>query len=363
MRKPSGGSSPVEKPPEGLTSPVSRFPVLLLLDEDEILRPAPERVRIGDLQRALYHPLLRVLRLGVVHVLSGDDAVRLARIREADREVLELRDRLELRRLEVTSGDDRLASSEQQLGAALLLDQPAVHELLLGADRDEHRVFTRRHLGRAGNEHRVRARQAVDALRERNDLGLLTLDRRLHLLNRLLVLGELGDLLRIDLRMRQLVVPQLPDTRFARVEPRDQHADLRLDRLELARGVRFGLGRVARRRLLAGLEPNVREILVDVVDETRAGRGVADDGTLLAELAGLVGNDAILCLQQRVLRSIAESGASVGVATGLLLTRDRRRGESESDEASVHSGLQVVLDWACRIRSIEATRLALRAGS
>src|SRR5262249_50273427 len=153
----------------------------------------------------------------------------------------------------------------------------------------------------------------------------------LHVLNRPLVFGELGDLLRIDLRVRELVVPQLPDTRFARVEARDQDANFRLDRLELAGRVRLGLGRVARRRLLAGLEPNAREILVDVVDEARAGRGVADDRALLAELAGLIGNDAVLDLQQRVLRRIGQGGAAVGVATRLLFARDRRRGESESD--------------------------------
>src|SRR4051812_810587 len=131
----------------------------------------------------------------------------------------------------------------------------------------------RRHLGVAGDEDSVGAGEAVDALRERDDLGLLTLDGRLHVLDRALVLGEATDLLGIDLRVGELVLAHLADARFARVEAREERADLRLNRLELARGIGLGLGDVRRGRLL-GLHAYRREVLVDLADETRAGRGV-----------------------------------------------------------------------------------------
>src|SRR6185503_1035668 len=108
----------------------------------------------------------------------------------------------------------------------------------------------------------VGARQAIHALREGYDLGLLTLDGGAHLLDRSLVLGESGDLLRIDLRVRELVRAHLADTGLAGVEAREQDADLRLNGLELARRIRFGLGDVRYRPLLVGLEADVGEVLI-----------------------------------------------------------------------------------------------------
>ena len=58
-----------------------------------------------------------------------------------------------------------------------------------------------------------------------------------------------------------------------------------------------GLGDVRRVRLL-GLHAHRREILVDLADETRAGRGITDDRALLAELAGLLGDEAVFLPEQ-----------------------------------------------------------------